>query len=134
MDATLVITEVDKTHLAANLALENRDFDTYIGYFSDDLKYKQLNGKTIDKNQLSYDTKRYFYRIKSFDGTYNRLSSSFENDLFIEKLVQKVAVTIRVFIFFSKKWVVEREGTYKWKKVNGDWKISDVEVTNEKIR
>ena len=134
MDTNPVIIEVDKTHLAANLALRNRDIDTYIGYFSDDLKYKQLNGKTIDKNQLSNDTKRYFYRIKSFDSMYNRLSSSFENDLFIEKLVQKAAVTVRVFIFFSKKWAIEREGTYKWKKVNGDWQISDVEVTNEKIR
>jgi hypothetical protein len=134
MDTNLLITEVDKTHLAANLALKNRDFDAYMGYFSDDLKYKQSNGKTIDKGQLSYDTKRYFYRIKSFDGMYTRLSSSFENDLFIEKLVQKATVTIRVFIFFSKKWTVEREGTYKWEKVDGDWKILDVEVTNEKTR
>ena len=134
MDTNLVVKEIDKMHLAANQALKNKDFDTYIGYFSDDLKYKQLNGKTINKNQLSNDTKRYFYHIKSFDGIYNRLSSSFENDSFIEKLAQDATVTTRVFIFFPKKWVVRREGTYKWKKVNGDWKISDVEVTNEKIR
>jgi hypothetical protein len=133
MDTDLVITEIDKTHLAANLALKNRDFDAYLGYFSDDLTYKQLNGKTIDKDQLSDDTKRYFYRIKSFDSKYTRLSSSFENDLFSEKLVQKATATVRIFIFFSKKWSVEREGIYKWKKADGDWKIFDVEVTREKI-
>ena len=134
MDTNSTIREIDNTHLAANLALKNKDFDAYIGYFSDDLKYKQLNGKIIDKRQLSNDTQRYFDRIKSYSGTYDRLNSSVDNDLFIEKIIQKATVTIRIFIFFSKKWTVEREGTYKWEKVNGKWKILNVEITSEKLQ
>ena len=134
MDTNSTIAEIDNTHLAANLALKNKDFAAYIGHFSDDLKYKQLNGKTIDKRQLSNDTQRYFDRIKTYTGAYDRLNYSVDNDLFIEKISQRVTVTIGVFIFFSKKWTVEREGIYKWKKINGKWEILDVEITSEKLR
>ena len=134
MDTNPTIAEIDKARLAAYLALENKDFATYMGCFSDDLKYKQLNGKIIDKRQLSDDTKRYFDRITTNTGTYDRLNSSVDDGLFTETIIQKTIVIISVFIFFSKKWTVEREGIYKWKKVNGEWKISDVEITSEKPR
>ncbi len=134
MVANPTIAEIDNARLAAYLALEKRDFATYMGCFSNDLKYKQLNGKIIDKRQLSNDTKRYFDRIKTNTGRYDRLNSSIDGGLFTEKIIQKTTVTIRIFILFSKKWTVEREGTYKWKKVDGEWKISDVEITSEKLR
>jgi hypothetical protein len=134
MDINTVIEEIDNSHLMANLALKNKDFATYISVFSDDLKYKQMDGKAIDKRQLSKDTQKYFDRIKSYSGAYDRLNFLFENDLFIEKLAQKATVTIRIFLFFSKKWTVEREGIYKWKKVNNVWKISDVEIISEKLQ
>jgi hypothetical protein len=133
MEINQIIAEIDTAHSAANLAQKNKDIGTYIGCFSNDLKYKQLNGKIIDKKQLLQDVQSYFDRVRSHISTYDRVSSSVGSDLFIEKIVQKAIVTISVFIFFSKTWTVEREGIYEWKKEDGHWKISTVEVTSEKI-
>ena len=133
MDINLTIAEIDNAHSVANLAQKNKDFGAYISYFSNDLKYKQLNGKIIGRKQLLNDIQKYFDRVRSHISTYDRLSSSVNNDLFIEKIVQKATVTIRVFIFFSKTWTIEREGIYEWKKEDGIWKISNVEVISEKI-
>ena len=134
MDTTSTLAEIDSAHFAANLALKNQDFDRYIGHFSDNLKYKQLNGFTIDKETLAKDTRKYFDRIKNYTNDYERQNFSIDKNLFIEKLNQKATVIIRVFIFLSKKWIVEREGIYKWEKFNGHWKIVDVEVISEKVR
>lgn len=133
METTSIIKEIENAHSMSNFALRNKDFTSFIGYFSDNLKYKQLNSKTIDKNQLSKDTLQYFNRIQSCTTNYDRLNFPLDNDLFTETLVQKATVSIRVFIFFSKRWTAERNGIYKWRKENGKWKIVDVEITSEKI-
>lgn len=133
MHSGTVIEDIDQSHLKANQALQNKEFASYMNIFSDDLTYKQMNGKSINKGQLSNDTHKYFARIISYSNNYERIHFSMENDFFIEKLVQKATVTIRVFLFFSKKFKVEREGIYKWKKVDNVWKIAEVEIVNEKI-
>lgn len=133
MHSGTVIEDIDQSHLKANQALQNKEFASYMNIFSDDLIYKQMSGKSINKGQLSNDTHKYFARIISYSNNYERIHFSMENDFFIEKLVQKATVTIRVFLFFSKKFKVEREGIYKWKKVDNVWKIAEVEIVNEKI-
>src|SRR5688572_29411734 len=116
MEINPTIEEIDRAHASANLALKNKDFDAFIDHFSYNLKYKQLNGKTIDKRKVTTDTKKYFDRIQNYSSHYDRLNSFFDKGLFVEKLLQKSTVAMRVFIFFSKKWTVEREGIYKWEK------------------
>ena len=101
--------------------------------FADDLQYKQTNGKTIGKKQLATDVKRYFTKVKSLSGNYQRTEISFQEGKITERLTQHSEISIRVFIFFTKKWNVERKGIYKWKIINGDWKIFNVEVLNERI-
>jgi len=128
-----LINEIDSVHKSANDALRLKQFDRYMECFSDDLQYKQLNGKTIGKKQLVNDTRHYFGRIQNYSGSYKREDYSIEKNSITERLIQYTKVSIRVFIFFSKNWTVEREGIYQWVKVNDSWKISRVDILKEKL-
>ena len=128
-----IIKEIDNLHKGANDALQYKQFDRYIDFFNDGLQYKQLNGKTIGKTQLIKDTSNYFDRIQEFSSLYERKDFKIENQRIIETLVQQVSVSIRLFIFFSKNWKVEREGIYQWEKINDSWKIVKVEILKERV-
>jgi 3-phenylpropionate/cinnamic acid dioxygenase small subunit len=132
IDAELT-QEIDKAHTAANEALKNKKLDTYIQFFDDGLQYEQLNGKIIGKAKLTDDIKLYFNRIKSYSGSFHRKEINTTGDRVIEVLTQHAKITIKVFIFFSKNWTVEREGIYEWIKVNGNWKICKVKILAEKV-
>jgi hypothetical protein len=56
-----------------------------------------------------------------------------EGSRFTEHLIQKATASINIFIFFTKKWTIEREGIYEWNKIEGIWKIERVEILNEKV-
>lgn len=133
MENEKLLQEIDKMHQKANEALAQKQFDTYISIFSDQLEYKQINGKTIDKRTLVKDTSRYFGRLKTSSSEYERKDYSFEENRFTENLIQKAIASIRVFIFFTKKWTVEREAVYQWGNHEGKWKIEKVEILNEKV-
>lgn len=133
MENDILKREIDSAHLSANDALKKKNFELYAEHFSNDLKYKQLNGRTIDKKKLMSDIAVYFDRILKFSSDYKRISFQVVDDKIIERLTQKSHVAIKVFIFFSKKWTVEREGIYEWKKKNEQWEITSVEIVNEKV-
>lgn len=65
MDKEKILKEIDEMHQFTNEALGQKRFDSYINVFSDNLTYKQLNGKIIDKKQLAKDTAFYFSRFKT---------------------------------------------------------------------
>jgi len=132
IDETL-IKEIDKAHFASNEAQLDKDFDLYMSIFSAELQYKQLNGKTIEKKQLANNVKSYFDRVKSLSSSYQRTEIDFTDGKITETLIQYSEVSLRIFIFFSKKWTVEREGIYEWIKEKDQWRIGRVEVLEEKI-
>lgn len=127
------IKEIDNLHKKANEALEQKQFDRYMDFFGDGLQYKQLNGKTIGKTELIKDTSNYFNRLQEFSSRYERKGFKIENQKIIETLIQQASLSIRVFIFFSKNWKVEREGIYEWEKINDSWKIVKVEILKERV-
>lgn len=133
MENDILISEIDSVHLSANDALKKKDFESYAEHFSNDLEYKQLNGRTINKAKLVNDVAVYFNRVLNSSSDYQRIAFQVENDKIIERLVQKSQIAIKVFIFFSKKWTIEREGVYEWKKNYGKWEIIRVEIINEKV-
>lgn len=133
MDNEKILEEIDKMHHLANESLSQKKFDSYINLFSANLKYKQINGITRDKTQLAKDTALYFSRLKTSTSQYERQSYSINENKFTENLIQKASASIRVFIFFTKKWTVEREGIYQWSKHEGIWKIEEVEILSEKV-
>jgi hypothetical protein len=108
--------------------------EPYVAVFAENLEYTQQNGKTIGKKQITKDTQKYFDRIIEADSSYDRISSEFKNGVFIERLIQKSEITIRVFWFFSKKWKLEREGIYHWQEIGAEWKIIKVQVLSEIIK
>lgn len=82
---------------------------------------------------MAKDTALYFSRLKTSTSQYERQSYSINENKFTENLIQKASASIRVFIFFTKKWTVEREGIYQWSKHEGIWKIEEVEILSEKV-
>ena len=133
MDNEKILEEIDKMHHLANESLSQKKFESHINLFSANLKYKQINGITRDKTQLAEDTALYFSRLKTSTSQYERQSYSINENKFTENLIQKASASIRVFIFFTKKWTVEREGIYQWSKHEGIWKIEEVEILSEKV-
>jgi hypothetical protein len=133
MDNEKIIKEIDEMHQFSNEALGQKKFDAYISVFSDNLMYKQLNGKIIDKKELTKNTAFYFSRLKTSTSQYERKNYSIDGNRFTENLVQKAAAAIQIFFFFTKKWTVERVGIYEWIKTDGKWKIEKVEILNEKV-
>src|SRR6266542_6809261 len=132
MDKEKILKEIDEMHQFSNEALAQKRFNDYINIFSDDLIYKQFNGKIIDKKQLAKDTALYFSRIKAAVIQYERKDYSIEGNRFTENLIQKASATISVFFFFTKKWTVERNGIYEWIKNEANWEIEKVEILSEK--
>jgi len=133
VNTELLLAEIDNSHSIANDALKNRMFENYIDVFGDDLKYKQLDGKIIDKARLSTDIKFYFNRVINYTSSFDRLSFMIEKDVIIEELIQHASISLKVFFFFSKTWKVQRKGIYKWKSIDNSWKIINVEILEEKI-
>ncbi len=133
MEIEKLLEDIDKMHQLANESLRQKRFDSYINIFSDNLTYKQINGKTRNKTEFAKDTAVYFSRLKSATSQYERKSYSFDENKFTENLIQKATASIRVFIFFTRKWTVEREGIYQWSKREGIWEIETVEILSEKV-
>jgi hypothetical protein len=133
MDTEMVLKEINEMHQFSNEALRQKRFDAYINIFNDNLTFKQLNGKIIDKKQLAKDTAFYFSRLKSSTSNYERRDYSIDGNRFKENLIQKATASIKVFFFFTKIWRVERVGTYEWIKTEGNWKIERDEILKEKV-
>jgi hypothetical protein len=133
MENQEILNEIDLMHQRSNKALVEKNINVYINIFSDELKYKQLDGKIIDKKQLVQDIRFYFSQLKTFRSQYERMDYSIKGNQFTERLIQKATASIKVFLFFTKKWNLEREGIYEWIKIENVWRIEKVEILNEKV-
>ncbi len=131
MTQTEILNKIDRIHEKGLDAIRDRNFESYMSIFAEDLSYKQLNGKVIDKKRLTNDQKRYFSRIVSANSSYQRITYTYNNDLFSETLQQEAEISIRVFAFFKKTINVMRKATYDWSKIKDDWKIINVEILEE---
>ncbi|PKV52300.1 hypothetical protein ATE84_4411 [Aquimarina sp. MAR_2010_214] len=128
-----ILKIIDETHSLAIKSMIQKNLSEYMSVFADELLYKQLNGKIINKKQLTKDTEKYFSRVLSVKSNYKRINHKLETCKFSETLIQEAEVTIRVFIFFRKKWKVLRKGIYKWSMSNQEWKITEVDILEEQI-
>ena len=54
-DLNSIANELDTVHAAARGAFLDRDLDAYQGFFTDDLRYVQPDGKAIGRAQLMLD-------------------------------------------------------------------------------
>lgn len=134
MTNTEIIQEIDLLHEKANEDFKNKNLDAYTGVFADDLQYLRLNGRLVDKGIVAKDVQRQFDRLHSHTSKYEREKFEIKNEFVIERLNQKAEFVIKAFWFFKKRWNVNRVGVYQWAKQNGVWKITRVEIIQEKIK
>jgi hypothetical protein len=68
MSPSEIETVLDGRHAAANTAFTSKDMEAYQSLFGSDLRYRQIDGTTIDRARLMRDVKtqfRRFYRVTS---------------------------------------------------------------------
>jgi hypothetical protein len=124
--------EIKRLRELSFAALKRKDINEYLNIFSEDLKYTQLNGKTIGKKQLTNNTKSYFNRVHSVFTKYEVISKEFNEEEYIEELTQETSVLIRGFIFLLFEWKVNRKAIYTWQNIKNNWRITSVKVLSEK--
>ncbi|KQM79096.1 hypothetical protein ASE74_00510 [Pedobacter sp. Leaf216] len=131
METDLIISAINEIHQKANQALENKDVTNYAAIFSEDLTYTPAEGVTLNKRDYTIDLKKYFNQIKEIHTSYYRIKSSFENEIFTEKIARKSVVLKPNLLIFSKKQTVQTEEIYHWKKIKAEWKVVAIEIVLE---
>ena len=133
MDAKELLLKIDNIHEKGLAAIRQKNLPAYMSIFSDDIEYTQIDGKTIKKAQFLKDQKAYFLRLVYSNSSYERLSYEIKDNEFEEILLQNAEISIRVFIFFKKTWIVKRKGNYCWTLSNNQLKIKKVKILEERI-
>ncbi|MCX2573860.1 nuclear transport factor 2 family protein [Pedobacter sandarakinus] len=130
MQNDVITAEIDALHHKLNSAFENKDVALYINQFDEDLKYTNADATVYDRKELLYQTEKLFQKTKAISTTYYRIKSSFENDVFEEKIARKSVVYVKGLLF-AKKQTIQTEELYHWKNVGGAWKATAVEIVLE---
>src|SRR3989442_7875840 len=98
--------------------------------FAPDLRYKQMDGRVIGREQLARDVAFQLRSVESADTSYVRESLRVEGERVTELLRQTASVTTRHFFVLRRVWRVNRLGSYTWMVVT----LSVAEVTSRSSR
>ena len=131
METDLIISEINEQHKKANTALENKDAGCYMSIFDDSLTYTTADQTKLNKLEYSTETEKNFRRVKRIETSHYRIKSSFENEIFIEKIARKSVIIKPKFLVLSKKQTIQTEEIFHWKNISGEWKVIAVEVVLE---
>jgi hypothetical protein len=131
--AASIADELDAMHRIAMEHYRRKDVRAYMHLFAPAVRYRQMNGVEIGRDQLARDVEAQFARLISAETSYVRQSLSVEGEYATEDLVQVASATIRVFLFFRRTWQVRRTGRYRWAKDPDGWKIHRVDILDERI-
>ncbi|MDY0903991.1 nuclear transport factor 2 family protein [Pedobacter sp. CFBP9032] len=130
MEIDLITAEIDTIHQKVNLAFERKDMAIYMSQFDDGIRYTNADATVYDRKDLVYQTEKYFKKTKEISTTYYRIKSSLENQIFTEKIARK-SVVFEKGLMFAKKKTVQTEEIFNWKKIDGNWKVTGIEVVLE---
>ena len=130
MEIDLITAEIDTIHQKVNLAFERKDMAIYMSQFDDGIRYTNADATVYDRKDLVYQTEKYFKKTKEISTTYYRIKSSFENQIFTEKIARK-SIVFEKGLMFAKKKTVQTEEIFNWKKIAGNWKVTGIEVVLE---
>jgi len=131
METDLIISAVSDLHKKASSALENKDTASYLSVFDDSLIYTNADQTKLDKQAYSNETEKYFRRSKRIETSHYRIKSSFENDIFTEKIARKSIVIKSNLLVLSKKQTIQTEEVFHWKYIDNEWKVIAVEIVLE---
>lgn len=130
MEIDLITAEIDTIHQKVNLAFERKDMAIYMSQFDVGIRYTNADATVYDRKDLVYQTEKYFKKTKEISTTYYRIKSSFENQIFTEKIARK-SIVFEKGLMFAKKKTVQTEEIFNWKKIDGNWKVTGIEVVLE---
>lgn len=131
METDLIISEIDAIHKKIDLALQQKDVGAYMYFLDESIDYKNADGTIFNKTELSDEIKRHFKGLKSLSTSHYRIKSSFDNEIFTEKIARKSVVHQSNLLIFSKRKTTQTEEIYQWKKFGDEWKAISIEITLE---
>ena len=101
--------------------------------FAPDLRYRQSDGKVIDRNRLKRDVRSQFSRLSAASSHHVREQIELAGGKAIELLCQTASARTTLFFVVHRIWDISRRGRYVWRRDDGRWVIEDVEVLEEQI-
>jgi hypothetical protein len=125
--------ELDERHAAARDAFLKRDLNAYRAIFSASLRYRQANGKVIDRNRLMRDVASQFRQLSSVQSSFVREQLSVTGNEATETLEQSATVAATAFWVVHRRWHLRRRGEYSWTKLEGVWRIEKVTILSENL-
>jgi len=131
METDLIISAISEIHKTADQALINKDADAYVAILDHNFVFTPAEGVTLNKRDYSIDLRKYFKDIKSFETSCYRIKSSFEDDVFTEKIARKSVIIRPNLLLFSKKQTIQTEEMVHWKNISGEWKVIAIEIVLE---
>lgn len=131
METDLIISAINELHKKANNALENKNTDLYMAIFDDSLTYTNADQTKVDKQAYSNEIAKSFKGAKQIETSHYRIKSSFENEVFTEKIARKSIIIKPKLLVLSKKQTIQTEEIFHWKNINNEWKVIAVEIVLE---
>ena len=133
LDTTTVGAELDALHLRASASYRAKDLHAFMDVFAPNLRFKQPDGRTIDREQLARDVGPQLASLEAADTSYVRESLEVDGNRATEFLTQTASLTLRRFCFFKHKWHITRRGRYVWVRQPNGWRVEEVEVLSERV-
>lgn len=128
-----LIEELDAMHDRASRALAGRDLAAYRDLMAPDLKYLQIDGRTVDRDRLIRDVAAQFRRLNRLESSFSREHIEIGEDRATETLTQSGSVGASAFLVVHRTWDFTRKARYTWRKSQGRWSIEEVEVLEEQV-
>jgi hypothetical protein len=127
------ISALDAKHAEARLAFERKNLLDYTAIFSPNLRYHQIDGRIIGRDQLMQDVRSQFRRLSHVRSSFAREQIDVLDDRVTEVLIQTASASVTAFLVVHKTWAIFRKGQYTWKKNDIGWQIDEVFVIEENV-
>lgn len=135
MDDDLPIeATLDRRHEAARAAFAARDLDAYRDLFTGDCRYRQADGRVIDRAALMRDVAAQFRRLDRAETHFTREDLAVDGGEVTETLVQTATAEVSAFGLLRRIWQLRRHARYAWAIEDGVWKIARVDVLSEEVK
>jgi hypothetical protein len=132
-DHIAVVSELDAMTARARSAIERKDLAAYIDLFAPDLRYRRADGRVLDRDGLMRDVREEFRRIDRVRVSSVRESLDIAEGRAEEILEQTMIVGVTIFLVIHRTWSYNRRCRFAWKKLDGVWRIDEVEILGQTI-
>src|SRR3954470_305384 len=129
----LPFPSIAERHDKSRALYRTRDLAGYMAFFTPDLVYRQANGEALDRNQLQTSVASQLRNMSAADWTSRLESEERDADRVIETITQSETYVATAFGFLHRSWRFERRARYTWKVHEGQWRIAEVQVLEERM-